>query len=140
MVYDYVLEKHDSKDIVLYGRSLGTGVASYLAVQKKARLLCLETPFYSIPDVVKHKFPLLLQLFKMDFDFPNYKNIQNLDIPVHLFHGTKDRVVPFKSAKKLEKHLRENDSFLIIPGGGHKNLSSYPSYQERLDLILGKTK
>ena len=135
-LYNYVSKQYNAEEIVLYGRSLGSGVASHLAKTNKAKQLILETPFYSIPDVVRQKFPFILQLFELNFDFPNHKNIDGLDIPVHIFHGTKDKVVPFKSAIKLEDYLQEDDSFLVIPGGGHKNLSTFPAYQQRLDKIL----
>ena len=135
-LYAYASELYNQEDIIFYGRSLGTGVASHMAFGHHAKALLLETPFYSIPDVVEQKFPFILQLFQLDFDFPNHKNIDGLDIPVHIFHGTKDKVVPFKSAIKLEDHLQEGDTFLVIPGGGHKNLSTYPAYQSRLDEIL----
>jgi len=135
-VYDYCLEHYSEDEIVLYGRSLGSGVASHIANKYTASKLLLETPFYSIPDVVQQKFPFVLQLFNLSFDFPNHQNIDGLTMPVHIFHGTNDKVVPIKSAIKLEDHLQHTDSFLVIPGGGHKNLSSFPIYQQRLDQIL----
>jgi len=138
-LYQYALEQYHEEDIIFYGRSLGTGVASHMAVHNHAKALILETPFYSLTDVVKEKYPFVLQLFQLNFDFPNHKNIDGLDVPIHIFHGTKDRVVPFKSAIKLEDHLQDGDTFLVIPGGGHKNLSKFPAYQQRLDEILGES-
>lgn len=135
-LYQYVSNHYSDDEIVLYGRSLGSGVASHIANTNAASQLILETPFHSIPDVVRQKFPFVLQLFDLNFDFPNHKNIDGLNIPVHIFHGTKDKVVPFKSAIKLEDFLEEDDSFLVIEGGGHKNLSTYQSYHKRLDKIL----
>lgn len=135
-IYNYALKDYRPEEIILYGRSLGSGVASDLASSVKANKLLLETPFYSIPDVVKEKYPFVLLVVNMNFQFPNFQNIEQLDIPVHIFHGTKDKIVPYKSADKLRKLLKEHDSFLTIPGGGHKDLPTFSSYQERLSEIL----
>jgi predicted esterase len=55
---------------------------------------------------------------------------------VHIFHGTKDKVVPYESAEKLRKYLKHYDSFLTIPCGGHKDLPTFSVYQSRLTEIL----
>ena len=135
-IYDFALKHYDPENILIYGRSIGSGVASALASEVKAQQLILETPFYSLPDVVREKYPFVLLVFKLDFDFPNYKHIEGLDIPVHIFHGTKDNVVPYSSAEKLREHLKNHDSFLTIPGGKHKDLPSFSLYQTRLSEIL----
>jgi len=135
-LYNYALKQYSTDEIVIYGRSIGSGVASQLAEKVEAKQLMLETPFYSIQDVVEEKYPFVLMVFKLQFQFPNYKHIDQIEIPVHIFHGTKDKVVPYDSAEKLKKHLKEMDTFLTIEGGGHKNIPSYEVYQKRLDVLL----
>ncbi len=56
--YDYLLKQYSEEDISLYGRSLGTGIASYLASKNNPKQLVLETPYYSILDVAKSRFPV----------------------------------------------------------------------------------
>lgn len=135
-IYAYASEKYDPQDIIVYGRSIGSGVATQLASQNKVKSLFLETPFYSLEDVVKQKYPYVLLLFKLQFEFPNYSNIESLEIPIHIFHGTKDRVVPFESAEKLKGLLKDSDTFLTLDGAGHKNIGSFEAYQKELSSLL----
>jgi len=100
-MYHYALEYYDTDELFIYGRSIGSGVASALAARVEAKELLLETPFYSLPDVVKEKYPFVLLIFRLDFHFPIHEHLETLDMPVHIFHGTKDKVVPYESAEKL---------------------------------------
>lgn len=136
MLFDFLSSKYNSKDIIIYGRSIGSGVATKLASTHKVKALFLETPFHSIEDVVKQKYPFILLLFKLQFDFPNYSNIDALETPIHIFHGTNDKVVPYKSAEKLKSFLKDSDTFLTIEGAGHKNIGSFDAYQDELSKLL----
>ncbi|HNM26569.1 MAG TPA: alpha/beta hydrolase, partial [Saprospiraceae bacterium] len=60
------------------------------------------------------------------------------DLPVLIFHGTRDRVVPFASAAKLRQFLNPGDEFVTIEGGAHNNLGQFPLYRERLAAWLGR--
>jgi pimeloyl-ACP methyl ester carboxylesterase len=60
-------------------------------------------------------------------------------MPTYIFHGTKDAVVPYASAAMLRPLLPEKDHFITIRGGGHKDLSEFELFQEKLDEILGKS-
>ena len=136
MLYDYLKEKYNDQEIIIYGRSIGSGIATQLATRNKVKALFLEAPFHSIEDVVKQKYPFVLLLFKLQFEFPNHSNIQSLDVPIHIFHGTKDKVVPYESAEKLKAFLKDTDTFLTIDGAGHKNIADFESYQEEMDRLL----
>lgn len=135
-IYNYAINQYDQENIIIYGRSIGSGVATHLAETRAANQLMLETPFYSLQDVVKEKYPFILLVVKLKFEFPNFKNIEKLETPIHIFHGTKDRIVPYISADKLRPFLKENDSFLTVDGAGHKDIPTYEVYQSRLDSLL----
>jgi pimeloyl-ACP methyl ester carboxylesterase len=135
-VYDYALRNYKEKDIILYGRSIGSGVAAHLASLKKTKALFLETPFYSIEDVVKKKYPFVLLVLNLEFQFPNYSKIESIETPIHIFHGTNDKVVPYESAQKLKDLLKDSDTFLTVEGAGHKNIGSYEEYQKELSNLL----
>ena len=135
-MYEYALEKYAPEDIIVYGRSIGSGVATQLVSQKKVKALFLETPFYSLEDVVRNKYPFVLLLFNLEFQFPNFSNIDSIDIPIHIFHGTNDKVVPYESAEKLKSYLKESDTFITIDGAGHKNIPTFEVYQEVMSSLL----
>jgi pimeloyl-ACP methyl ester carboxylesterase len=135
-VYEYALKTYNEKDIILYGRSIGSGVAAHLASIKKTKALFLETPFYSIEDVVKQKYPFILLVLSLEFQFPNYSKLDSIETPIHIFHGTKDKVVPYKSAQKLKSLLKDSDTFLTLEGAGHKNIPTFEAYQQVLNDLL----
>jgi len=135
LAYEYVKEKYGN-NIVIYGRSLGTGPASYLSTIVDAKMLVLVTPFYSISDVVKIQTPYLLIPFSLKTEFPNYKHLPEARMPVHIAHGDNDKIVPLASGLKLKPLLREGDSFTLIEGGSHRNLVVYDKFEALLDRIL----
>ena len=59
MCYSHLLKTYDENDIIIYGRSLGTGMATYMASVKNPKQLILETPYYSLVDIAKRRFPIL---------------------------------------------------------------------------------
>ena len=121
-----------SESMVIYGRSLGSAVASNLATRHKADLLILETPFYQLlQDHLKVFFP-----YGLKCEFPNYKNIPLIDYPIVIIQGTDDWTVTFKSAEKLSLLLKPNDRFETIEGGGHNNLRGFEEYHTVLESVL----
>ena len=135
LAYNYISEEYGT-NIVIYGRSLGTGPASYISTKVDAKLCVLVTPFYSVPDVVKVQAPYLFIPMNLRTIFPNYKHIPEARMPVHIAHGDNDKIVPLESGLKLKPLLREGDSFTLVEGGSHRNLVVYDKFDELLDRIL----
>ena len=133
--YEHLLGEYDTDRIVIYGRSIGTGVASQLASTVAAKMLILETPFYRLEDLIGPWMKVLPGKILLKYPFRNDLHIQQVDYPVWIVHGTADRVVPLSSGLKLEKYL-ENDHFLIIQTATHNNIAEYQEYQEWLDQVL----
>jgi len=127
---------YNAADLVIYGRSLGSGVATKLASANKARLLILETPFYSIADVARRIFPFMPYNYLLRYQFKNYAYLPKVKCPTYIFHGTADKVVPYASGKKLERYLNKPEQFITIEGGEHNNLRIYPKYHHYLATIL----
>jgi len=137
LFYDYTLERYDRGEIVLYGRSLGTGIASYLAGVNTTDLLILETPYYSLLDVAKERFPLLPVNRFLKYNFESYKYLKGYKNRVIMIHGDQDRVVPFQSGQKLYKSLDpEIAEFIRVDNGEHNNLSDFDAYQEAMKRVL----
>lgn len=136
LYYNYAKSLFPEKNIVLYGRSIGSGVATEIATKVNAASLLLETPFYSIEDVINTRFPFLWIPGDLHFKFNNGEKFNKVEMPIHIFHGTKDRIVPIQSANKLEKHLKKGDSFTTIPKGKHKNLTNFYQFHEALRKVL----
>ena len=137
-VYEWAKERFSEDKIVIYGRSLGTGIATRLASETNPKMLLLETPYFSLIDVGESYLPILpydkLLRYKMRTDLC----IQAVKCPIHLFHGTKDEVVPYQSSLKLAKLLNKKPSEILttIPEGKHKNLGEFQEYHRALKRLL----
>ena len=136
MVYDHLMRQYSPEETIIYGRSLGTGIASHLATQVPAKHLILETPYKNMPSLFKDQVMLLWLPFDLKYQFSNDKNIPKVPYPVTIIHGTEDLVVPYRNSIRLQEVLKSEDEFITIEGGAHKNLSGYGLFQETLDRIL----
>lgn len=135
--YDYLKENYSDSEITLYGRSLGTGIATYLASENKAKLLILETPYYSMIDVAKSRFPFLPVEKLLQYKFPTNEFITSVRCPIVIYHGTDDGVVPFESGKKLVDILPKSQvTFIEIEGGGHNDLIEFEAYRNGIQELL----
>ncbi len=135
--YNYILQYYNEEDIVLYGRSLGTGVATYLASKHQPKQLILETPYYSILDVARQRFPILPVKGLLKYEFPSNVFISSVKCPITMFHGTEDSVIPYESAQKLKAVSPTSlTTFITIEGGEHNNLISFEKYKAGIISIL----
>lgn len=138
--YDFLLKDFKEEDIVIYGRSLGTSFASYLASKNSPRKLILETPFYNMLDVAKRRFPLLpfldrLLKYRLETDV----FIKDVTCPIIIYHGTNDNIVPLESGKLLQEKIPNKQlTFYTIEDATHHNISSFPKYQKTILKSLRK--
>ena len=95
------------KNLVLYGESLGTGVATHLAQNKNYAGIILETPFTSMIDAAKTFYPYIPINFLLKDKFENYKKIKNINTPILVMHGEIDQIVPFSMGKKIYEMANE---------------------------------
>ena len=89
------------KDIIIYGESLGTGVAIEIAQNKSFAGIILESPFTSMIDVAKDKYPYLPVKLLLKDKYESDKKIKNINSPILIMHGKVDNLVPFYMGKKM---------------------------------------
>lgn len=135
-VYKLAAGKYSSGSIILYGKSLGTGIASYVASQTNCKRLILETPYYSIPALFSCYAPVYPAQRMSVYKLPVNEYLQTVKYPVAVFHGTGDWVVPYRCAKKLTAVLKSSDEFITIKEGNHHNLYTFEIYQHKMDSLL----
>ncbi|RYD73836.1 MAG: alpha/beta fold hydrolase [Sphingobacteriales bacterium] len=128
--------KYGADSIVIYGKSLGTAIAAYAATVKPCRQLILETPYYSIPSLFNSYAFMYPAKIMSNYKLPTYQFLQDVEVPVTIFHGTGDWVVPYRSGVKLKKFLKPGDQFIKIEDGEHNNLSESVVYTSALDSLL----
>jgi len=136
--YAYVRERYAEERIVLYGRSIGSALATYLAAQHRPRLLILEAPFYSLHDLASRVMPPIAPLgLLLKYELPVYRWLGETECPAVIFHGTDDEVIPFDSSRRLLAHTRSPATFVPVEGGRHNNLERFEAYQAGLAEALG---
>lgn len=108
-------------ELILFGESLGCAVALDTARERKSRALVLEAPFTSIPDMAQTLFPVLPLKPFLRTRYDNLAKISRLDVPLLVFHGEKDRTVPFAQGRRLFDAAQEPKCFFPVPGGGHND-------------------
>lgn len=136
LVYDKIKEKVKESRIIVYGRSLGTGLATKVASMNNPRALILACPYFSMSKNVKRYLPLIPLGLVLRYRMPTYKWIKYVDCPINIIHGTNDKVIRFSSSLRLSKLKPDSTKLYPIIGGGHKDLHNFESYHQALGEIL----
>jgi fermentation-respiration switch protein FrsA (DUF1100 family) len=95
------------KNIIIYGESLGTGAAVEIAQNKDFAGVILESPFTSMIDVGKNKYPFFPVRLLLKDKYESDKKIKNIKSPILIMHGEVDRIVPFWMGEKMYKLANE---------------------------------
>ena len=136
VIYNRIKENVAEKYIILYGRSLGSGFATKLASMNQPKMLILDAPYYSLSKVAKRYLPFMPLSVLIKFPMPTYKWLQYVQCPVHIIHGTDDKLIPFKTSLKLSRIKPKLTTLHSIIGGGHKNLNTFESYHKILEEVI----
>ena len=136
VVYNKIKEQTTEDRIILYGRSLGSGFATKLASTNNPRMLILDAPYYSLTKVTSRYMPFMPFSILMKYPLPTYKWLKYVQCPIHIIHGTNDKLIPYKSSLKLSKINPKLTKLHTVIGGGHKNLNNFESYHNMLADIL----
>ncbi|MGG9970342.1 alpha/beta hydrolase [Ferruginibacter sp. SUN002] len=136
VIYEMAASKYKSDSIIVFGKSLGTGIAAYVASQKKCKRLILETPYYSIPALFGSYAPVYPTTRMSKYKIPTYEYLQEVSEPITIFHGTNDGVIPYRNAAKLKAVLKPTDEFITIEDGTHHNLNNFSLFKNKIDSLL----
>jgi hypothetical protein len=109
----------EERDIIVYGESLGTGVAIEIGQNKKFAGIILESPFTSMIAVGKDKYPYLPVRFLLKDKYESDQKIKNIISPVLVMHGKVDNIVPFFMGKKIYELANEPKYFYFSDYDNH---------------------
>jgi len=133
-IYDWVNVSYKEDEITMFGQSLGTGFATYVAANRKPKQLILEAPYYSIQDLGTHEYPIF-PAFIVRYPLRTDIHMPKVACPITMFHGTNDRTIYWQSSEKLAL-LNENANFIKIEGATHNNIQSQSEFQTKLGSLL----
>lgn len=138
--YKRLLETYPEKQICIYGRSLGTAMASWLSARSSPGAIVLETPFNNLIEVAMHNSRIIPAKLFLKFTFRNDLHLVRAHSPILIAHGTKDKIVTYKSGLRLFKAIKDKSDaeMLTIPGGRHSNLNGYPVFRSTLTHFFDK--
>lgn len=118
----FLLEQgYSEKNIILFGESLGSGVAVQLAAQHNFAAVILESPFASIATVAQKTYWFVPVNLLLKDKFESIKFLPKISSPILIFHGTKDPIVPYAEGKKLFDAATSPKKLITIEGAGHLN-------------------
>jgi fermentation-respiration switch protein FrsA (DUF1100 family) len=118
--FDWVVAK--GQPIVIWGRSLGTGPATYVASQREAEALLLETPFLSAVKVAAERYPFAPVGWLMQDQFPLNEWILDVAEPVFVAHGTADRTIGVSNGERVYALVPNKYDLWIEEGADHSDL------------------
>jgi len=123
--YDFAIARYPAPRIVLFGESLGTGVAVALAAGRTIGGLILQAPFTSAADIGAAVYPFLPVRLLMKDQFRSDEQIGKVKMPLLILHGASDRVVPLAFGERLYALANEPKRLVRFPRAGHNDLDSH---------------
>lgn len=137
MAYDEMKKKYSEEEIVVLGYSIGTGPAAKLASANHPGLLILQAPYYSLSDLMKHRFPVI-PAFLLKYKLETAEYLRACKMPVVVFHGDEDDIIYYGSSLKLKASMKATDTFITLNGQGHNGITDNPQYVEAITEILNR--
>lgn len=114
--YDFLKKHYSENQIVVWGYSIGTGMASYLAANNHPQQLVLLAPYTSVCDLKNDRAPFLPD-FLLKYQFRCSDFLKKVDFPVTLLHGEYDEVIPYKCSEQLQALNQKMFKLVKIPDG-----------------------
>ena len=124
------------ESILIAGRSLGSGPATYLASRTAPGGLLLESAFTSLTDVGARAYPILPVRWLSRLDFDNESRIAQVNAPVLMIHSPDDEVVPYDLGRALFAAASEPKTFVDITGGHNAMRTDQPGYQQAVHTFI----
>lgn len=118
----------DPADIIIYGESLGTGVAVQVASEKRAAGLVLDAPYTSMVDLAALHHPLIPGRWFMTDRYETRQHIGKITAPLLVLHGEKDRIVPIEMGREIFTRAPEPKTLETFPDAGHDDHYKFGSY------------
>lgn len=135
-VYKWLKDRYDEKEIIVYGRSLGSGIATRVASWNHPQMLILDSPYYSFIGNVKRYGFILPIKWLLKYKIRTNEFIRAVECPIFILHGTKDRLFPISYSQRLQAEAPDRVTLFPIEGAHHNNLPEFPDYHDLIYDIL----
>jgi uncharacterized protein len=133
--YAFTAARYSADRIVVWGFSLGTGVATALAAEHPIAKLILEAPYTSTVDLAGSLLRFVpVRLLMLD-QFHSDQRIKRVNVPLLIMHGSSDPAIPIAFGERLFTLAHEPKQFVRFPGGGHDNLDGFGAIETARTFI-----
>jgi uncharacterized protein len=122
--YAFAAARYPAERIVLWGESLGSGMAVALAAEKPVARVVLQSPFTSAADIGASRYWFVPVRLLMKDQYRSDLRIGKVTAPVLVLHGDRDDIVPIAQGERLYELITAPKRFVRIPGGGHNDLGT----------------
>ena len=133
--YAFTTARYSVDRIVVWGFSLGTGVAVALAAEHPVAKSILEAPYTSTVDLAGSLLPIVPVSLLMRDQFHSDQRIKRVSVPLLFMHGTSDPAIPISLGERLFALANEPKQFVRFPGGGHNNLDNFGAIETARHFI-----
>lgn len=135
-LYKWLLTQYKEDQIVIIGRSFGSGVAARLASWNNPKMLILDSPYYSFNYNMKRWGFWLPIDWLSRYKIPTHQFLKNVQCPIHIIHGNRDTLISYSQGKKLFEENNDRTTLWTVDGGKHNDLPEFEDFHEFLYEIL----
>lgn len=128
--WDALSPAYAGKRRIVYGRSLGTGLAARLAAEVQPDLTVLVSPYFSMAALAEEHYPWVPKAV-LRYPLRTDQDITRIRGPVLLAHGDRDGLIPLAHSERL-RALKPDATLVVVPGAGHDDLQRFDAYLEPL--------
>jgi fermentation-respiration switch protein FrsA (DUF1100 family) len=123
------------RDIVLWGESLGSGLATELAARSRFAAVVLETPYTSLADIARRRYPFVPVDLLLRDRFDSLVHVPAITSPVIVLVGERDRTVPPDMGRAIHAAARPPAELWVAPQGGHNDLLEFGAMEAVADFV-----
>ena len=135
LVFDELKKQYNEDKIIILGHSIGTGLASKLASENNSKQLILLSPYYNLTDMVRQKYSFIPTVL-LKYKFATNEYLKECEMPITIFHGNSDEVIPYESSLKLKKAFKVKINLIELKGQNHNRITDNVDYVKELHQLL----
>jgi uncharacterized protein len=137
--HDYAAGEIKPGRIFVFGRSLGSGAAVFLAAQRKIDAVIAVTPYDSLVAVAKHHYPLVPVGWLLKHRFDSAQLAPKISVPLLCIAAGQDEVIPVEHARRLYEAWGGPKRWIVIEGAGHNSTDGVPLFWQSITAFLEKS-
>lgn len=135
-LYDRLRSRH--RNIAVIGRSLGSGVATYLAAERDVKRLVLITPFDSIENIAQQRYPVYPITLMLNDKYDSLSRADKIKAKVLILVAENDRIIEYWSSERLLNAFKHGQVAVdLVEDAGHNDISQAPDYYRAIAHFLG---